>query len=249
MTNSHDGHRERLRKRFELEGLAGFEDHQALELLLFYAIPRRDTNDLAHRLLQTFGSLKNLFEADVSDIAKVDGMGGRSAALIKLLPEMAAKYWFAPGGEGKKITSIESAAAFANSLLYGKPLEHFYAVCLDAAFKVKYTTLISKGTPSQTPVFTRHVAEAALRSGTDKVIVAHNHPGGEPRPSKNDIEVTLKIASALETLDIQFIDHIIIAESGYFSFAAEQLIRDNFTEEQARAAKYTAGVMNFTKKR
>ncbi|HBU12296.1 MAG TPA: hypothetical protein DEB31_06070, partial [Clostridiales bacterium] len=124
----HSGHRQRLKERFRREGLGGFEDHQALELLLFYAIPRRDTNELAHRLLAAFGSLKNVFAADVGDLQSIEGLGEHAAALLKLIPEIAGKYWFAEEQDRAKITSIGSAASYAKSLLYGRPMEHFYVI-------------------------------------------------------------------------------------------------------------------------
>ena len=240
----HKGHRNRLKQRFVRDGLVGFEDHQALELLLFYALPRRDTNELAHRLIDSFGSLRNLFEADVADITKVSGAGESVAVLIKLLPEIAAKYWFTEGQETTKISSIESAAAYFKSLLYGKPLEHFYIACLDASFRVKSSTLLSKGTPTQTPVFIRHIAEASFRSGTEMLMLAHNHPGGSVSPSRQDIELTMEISTAMETLQIRLLDHIIISDDLYYSFAAQKLLRNNYSPEQAHAARYSTGLMN-----
>ncbi|MDL2236832.1 DNA repair protein RadC [Christensenellaceae bacterium OttesenSCG-928-K19] len=231
----HTGHRERLKNRFAREGLAGFEDHQALELLLFYAIPRRDTNELAHLLLQTFGSLKNVFAATVEDLQKVPGIGESAAILVKLIPELAAKFWFAGEDGGVALDSVEKAADYAKSLLYGKPVEHFYIICLDAAFGVKSATLLSKGLPTATSVYIRQIAEAAMRSSADKVLVAHNHPGGSPRPSKNDIETTRHIKEALDVLGIQFLDHVIVAGGGYFSFVADQIIRSDFSGGQGNA--------------
>ncbi len=238
-----------MRRRFQEQGIAGFEEHQALELLLFYAIPRKDTNEIAHRLLRKFGSLKNLFEADVSDITEIEGVGERAATLLKLIPEISSKYWFSASAERPVIASIDAAAQYAKALLYGKPLEHFYVVCLDSSYRVKSAACLSKGTPSETPVYIRHITAAAIRSGVDKILVLHNHPGGNPAPSKKDMEVTLQIASAMEALQIGFVDHIIVSDNDYYSFAAQQLIRDRFHPEDARAAQYSGGVMhsrNFT---
>lgn len=243
----HDGHRQRLKKRFLKYGLDGFEDHQALELLLFYALPRMDTNELAHTLLNHFGSLRNLFEADTTDLVKVSGIGEHSAILVKLIPALASRYWFTEGDDAPKIVSIESAVEFCKSLLYGKPVEYFFIICLDAAFRVKATDLLSKGTPSQTTVYIRHIAEAAIRSGADKIIIAHNHPGGDPAPSSMDVEVTMNVSEAMQGLGIQLIDHIIISDGDFYSFLMDQRIRSNFTQEDAQSAHYQVGLMKDVK--
>ncbi len=243
MSKIHEGHRQRLKKRFITEGLASFEDHQALELLLFYALPRKDTNEIAHKLLDTFGSMKNMFEADIDDLVNIDGVGEHVASLVKLIPELATRYWFTGEQQAFQITSIESAAEFAKSLLYGKPAEHFYIACLDAAYKVKSTRMLSKGTPSETPVYIRHIAESAFRSGTDKVLIAHNHPGGNPAPSQKDIKLTIRVMEAMEPLGVTLVDHIIIANDRSFSFVAKQLLDNNFTHEDALRAHYSSGVM------
>lgn len=232
-----------MRGRFQKEGLSGFEEHQALELLLFYAIPRKDTNELAHLLLQKFGSIKRLFSADIADIMNIPGIGEQAATLLKLVPEISTKYWLNDTAEEISLTSIASAAHYVKTLLFGKPLEHFYILCLDSAYRIKSAELLSRGTPSETPVYIRHITEAVIRSGVDKVLVAHNHPGGNPEPSQKDIQVTLQIAAAMEALQIEFIDHIIVSDHDYYSFAAQQLIRSHFKPEEARAAKYSAGVL------
>ncbi len=242
--NLHNGHRQRLKKRFVAEGLSSFEDHQALELLLFFAIPRCDTNELAHKLIASFGSLRNMFEADIADIMNVGGVGENTAILIKLLPEIASKYWFTPAQSGTQISSINSAAAFFKTLLYGKPVEHFYIVCLNSSYQVKISACLSRGTPSQTPVFIRHIVEAVMRSHTEMVLIAHNHPGGSVSPSKKDIEMTIDIQTALDSMQVRLLDHLILSDNEYFSFAAQRLIKSNYTPEQAHAAKYSAGLMN-----
>lgn len=240
----HEGHRQRLKERYIKEGIAKFEDHQALELLLFYAIPRKDTNELAHALLDTFGSLKNLFEADVADIMNVPGVGAGAAALIKLIPDIAGKFWFAQDSRKISVGSIAKAKEYAVSLLYGKTTEHFYAVTTDASFNVKTATLISTGTTTQTGVPVRKVVEAVIRSGVDKLMVFHNHPGGPPRPSISDIELTGSIMNAVEPINVQLTDHIIVGEDGCYSFAEQQLVGGDMPKEKARTAQYAGGAMS-----
>lgn len=242
--NIHKGHRQRLKRRFVKEGLGSFEDHEALELLLFYSIPRRDTNELAHRLISSFGSLKNLFAANVSDIMQVEGVGEHTAILIKLLPEIAGRYWFSQHPNRATITSILSAAEFFQSLLFGESVEKFYIACLDVSFRVISEQLLSQGTPTQTPVFIRHIAEAALRNSSEMILVAHNHPGGDPYPSKSDIELTIKIQEAMDALSIRLLDHIIVSDHDYFSFAAKQLVQSDVSEKDAYSAKYSTYLQN-----
>ena len=116
----HDGHRERLKKRFLKQGLDSFEEHEALELLLFFALPRKDVNPLAHELLERFGSLKNIFDADPSDLARIKGIGESAAVLIKLQSELARKYWLSDLESNAKISSIASAIEYVSLLFRGK---------------------------------------------------------------------------------------------------------------------------------
>ncbi len=241
--NLHSGHRHRLRRSYIKNGMDGMEEHQALELLLFYAIPRRDTNELAHRLLKQFGSLRNIFEADAEQLKEVEGVGESAAALIKLVPDIASKYWFSARRDSYTITSIGSAAKYFKSVLFGKPVEHFYIACVDSGFRVKNCTLLSSGTPSQTPVEMNRIARIATAMNAEKIIIAHNHPGGSAAPSQSDIRVTVAIFEAMAGINIALIDHIIISDDDFFSFTAHQLIGKSHTREQAHAAQYSASLM------
>ncbi len=225
------------------EGLASFEEHEALELLLFFALPRRDTNVLAHELLKKFGSLQAVFNADPADLARVEGIGENAATLIKLQPELARKYWLDDIAGGTQISSIESAIEYVRHLLRGKNQEELYLLCLDAHFRIRHTEQLSRGTATQTVVSIRRIVESVVRTGTEKIILAHNHPGGACLPSKMDFETTTKILSAMGAVGISFLDHIIIGTDGAFSFSEKLLTRQDFTSEQARAAQYSGSVM------
>ncbi len=242
--NLHSGHRQRLRLRYIKNGMDGMDEHQALELLLFYAIPRRDTNELAHLLLNQFGSLRGIFEANIERLREVEGVGESAAALIKLVPDIASKYWFSANKGSYTITSIASAAEYFKAMLFGKPVEHFYIACVDSAFRVKNCTLLSSGTPSQTPVEMNRIARIATGMNAEKIIIAHNHPGGSVSPSQSDIRVTMAIFEAMAGINITLIDHIIISDEDFFSFTAHQLIGRDYTKEQAHAAKYSSGLMD-----
>ncbi len=171
----HAGHRERLRARFLREGLDGFEDHQVLELLLFQAIPRLDTNPVAHRLMQRFGSLSAVLEADPKDLATVEGVGANAAAFLSMVPRITRRYFHDRVKHSRKILNTSEAAAdYLIPLMAGRPEEVFYLICLDSRLRVLYPALISEGTVKDALVHPRHVVEAAIRHKAASAILAHN---------------------------------------------------------------------------
>lgn len=222
--NLHEGHRQRVRARFLAEGLDAFEDHQVLELLLFYSIPIRDTNELAHRLIKEFGSLANVLEADPRELCRIPGVKENTAVLLSLLPQLARRYFKGKWGGKPELNSSSKAGEYAVSLFVGRSYEAFYIVCLDAQNRVNYAALVQEGTINEAAVYPRLVVEAALRHQANCVILAHNHPGGTLRPSEADIQVTKKIVAALGSIGVHVADHIIVAGEGYYSFAENGLI-------------------------
>ncbi len=215
----HEGHRNRLRTRVLKEGIDSFEPHQVLELLLFYSIPRKDTNELAHKLLDEFGSLPGVFEADPKDLCKVSGIGENTALLLSLIPQLARRYSKDKWGEKPEISSSTKAGQYAVSLFAGRTYEAFYIICLDAQNRVNFSDLVHEGTINEAPVYPRILVEIALRHKANSVILAHNHPGGSLNPSRADIEATNNIRNALEAISIKVIDHIIVCGEKYYSFA------------------------------
>jgi DNA repair protein RadC len=223
--NLHSGHRERLRKRFFDEGLDAFEDHQVLELLLFYAIPRSDTNPIAHRLLKRFGSLSAVLEADPKDLATIEGMGESAAAYLSMLPQALRRYMKGKASKGNpKLNDPDKAAKYVMPLMAGRTEEVFYVLCLDAQLKVNYAALVSSGTVKEAQILPRQVVEEAIRHKACSVILAHNHPSGTLKPSKSDIELTRQLMDALNHIDIKVQDHIIIAGTEFLSFSKEGLM-------------------------
>lgn len=219
----HQGHRQRVKKRYLTEGLDSFEDHQVLELLLFYCIPMRDTNKIAHKMLDEFGNLAALFEADPAEISKRCGVTENVAILISLIPPLTRRY-LRIQSEKKALNSSSLAGEYAVSLFAGKVYEHFYVICLNSQNKVNYAALVHKGTINEAPVYPRLIVEAALRHRANSVILAHNHPGGSLKPSADDIRVTKNIVDALETISVKVLDHIIVAGDKYMSFAESGLL-------------------------
>lgn len=222
--NLHEGHRQRVRARFLAEGLDAFEDHQVLELLLFFSIPLRDTNKLAHQLIGDFGSLANVLEADPRELCRRHGVKENTAVLLALVPQLARRYFKGKWGGKPELNSSSKAGEYVVSLFVGRCYEAFYVVCLDAQNRVNYAALLQEGTINEAAVYPRLVVEAALRHQANCVILTHNHPGGTLRPSDADIQVTKKIAAALNTIAVHVADHIIVAGEGYYSFAEHGLI-------------------------
>ncbi|MHB1652164.1 MAG: RadC family protein [Desulfitobacteriaceae bacterium] len=213
-----------MKNRFLEEGLDGFEDHQILELLLFYAIPRRDTNEIAHSLIRKYGSLSGVLEADPKDLAKTPGLGENSAVLLALIPSLARIYLKDRWGSRPTLNSTAKAGEYVLTLCAGRTYEVFYVICLDAQHNVIYPALVHEETIDQAPVYPRVIVETALRHKAHSVILAHNHPGGSPTPSPQDIEVTKRIQVALEQISISVLDHIIAAGEQYVSCAEKGLL-------------------------
>jgi DNA repair protein RadC len=223
--NMHEGHRKRLKERFLKEGLDSFEPHQVLEMLLFYSIPRKDTNEIAHKLLEKFGSLSGVFEADINDLYNTEGIGENSAYLLTLIPSISRRYFNDKWGEKPVLDSSAKAGQFAVSIFMGRTYEAFYLICLNSQNRVNYSALIQEGTINESPVYPRLIVETALRHQANSVILAHNHPGGSMNPSRADIEVTECIRVALEAISITVIDHIVVAGDKYVSFAEKGLMK------------------------
>ncbi|OPX45941.1 hypothetical protein CLHUN_04160 [Ruminiclostridium hungatei] len=222
--NVHQGHRQRVKTRFLTEGLDGFEDHQVLEMLLFFCIPMKDTNDLAHKMINEFGSLAGLFEADPKDICKRCGVSENTAVLVSFIPSLSRRYFNRKWGDKPVLNSSSKAGEYSVSLFAGRTYEVFFVICLDSQNRVNYAALVHEGTINESPVYPRLIVETVLRHQANSVILAHNHPGGSLQPSQDDIAITKKITSALEPISVKVMDHIIVAGDKYMSFKERNLI-------------------------
>lgn len=207
----HKGHRSRLRQRFLTQGLEGFLPHEALELLLFYAIPQADTNPLAHRLIQTFGSLDAVFSAHPEELMQVPGVGENTAVLISLLKPIAN---LAARNKTNTPPVLENKRDLENyclSLPFDLGHETFYLICLDAQWRVLRTVPLFQGTIDAVSIHARIIVETALRHKAYSVVAVHNHPSEKAEPSQADMQVTELIYSALDMVEIPLIDHIIVS--------------------------------------
>ncbi|MBR4035571.1 MAG: DNA repair protein RadC [Oscillospiraceae bacterium] len=215
----HDGHRQRLKSRFLAQGLSGFEDHNILELLLFYSIPRSDTNEIAHHLLKEFKSLSGVFDAPVEELCKIKGISIHTATLIKLIPEMMSVYHTDKTKDTKIVTSTSEAGKFFIPRFYGKKNEEVHVLLLDDKKKVIRCDKLFEGTVNSTPITVKKVVAAAVNSNATGLVLAHNHPGGVALPSQRDIRATEKIYKALKLINVELCDHIIVADDDFVSLA------------------------------
>ena len=220
----HDGHREKMRRRFQETGLEGFADHEALELLLYYAIPRRDTNELAHRLLARYGSLAALLQAPIEDLRRVEGVGESAAVLLKLVPAFVYKAQRSAGQE-TVLNSTEKAGRYLLSCFAGERNEVIYQLCLDRKGKLLARKRLSEGGSAAAELNIRRLVENALLSSASAVILSHNHPSGIALPSREDYTTTRRVQEALATIGVELLDHIIVAEDDYVSLADSGILQ------------------------
>ena len=222
--NIHEGHRGRLHDSYLRSGLEGFSDVVALELLLCYAIPRRDVNGLAHRLLQHFGSLYDVFNAPVSQLAAVDGMTERAAVLLNLQSTLAQRCVESQLRSVRAYTRNDDCAELLCKHLRGLHEEQVWMLSLDAKCKLIECRCIGEGSGSFVSLPPRRVVEAALGINACSVMLAHNHKSGVALPSREDVELSRLIKQALGCVDVYLIDHIIVADGDYVSMNQSGLL-------------------------
>lgn len=213
----HDGHRQRLKDRFLKQGLDGFTDIQVLELLLFYALPRRDTNPIAHDLLKRFGSVRQVLEAPVERLTEVEYITENAAVLLKLAPELLRYYQVDKVKEEMPLVTIQACGDYLKHFFLGRKNETVFLLCLDAKCKVLACREVGEGSVNSANVPIRRVVEIALAEGASTVILAHNHPSGIAIPSGEDLATTRRLYAALSTVDVILADHIVVADDDYVS--------------------------------
>ena len=215
----HKGHRERLKTRFLEEGLDNFTDIQVLELLLFYAIPQKDTNPIAHRLLVHFGSLSQVLEASPEELKKVDGISDHSATLLSLVTEIGRYYLVDRTMREKILPTIDDCGKYLVSFFFGRSNETVFLLCMDAKCKVLCCKEVGEGSVNSAGISIRKIVETALAANASTVVLAHNHPSGIALPSAEDVQTTRRVAAALSAVEVHLADHIVVADGDYVSLA------------------------------
>ncbi len=215
----HEGHRERVKKRFRQEGLDGFDEVHALELLLFFCIPRGDTNVLAHELLEHFGSFAQVLDAPAEELEKVPGIGQHASTFLTLITQVSRYYFVSRNEVCSILTSTEQCGRFLLPYFVGQRDEIVYLLCLDSKCKVICCKEVSRGNVNSAGVSVRKIVETALAANAVSVVLSHNHPDGLALPSHEDVLTTRRVAVALDAVGIVLADHIVVADGDFVSLA------------------------------
>jgi DNA repair protein RadC len=218
-THKGAGHRNRLREKFLKSGLSGFHDYEIVELLLTLATPRKDCKDTAKEVLKTFKSLSGVFEASKEELLSVNGIGPINMFGIKLIKAVSERYLEKKLLEKEHIHNSQDLFNYLYQTLRDKAQECFTVVFLDAKNSVIDSKILFKGTLTESAVYSREVVKAALEQRAAALIFAHNHPSGDPEPSKVDILITKRLLFACHVVGIKVHEHIIIGDNRYYSFA------------------------------
>ena len=224
----HKDHRQRLKQRFQREGLDNFDDLYILELLLFYCVPRRDTNEIAHNLLEQFGSLPRVMEAGQEEVKKVTGVGEGVATFFSLLQQLYRVWEIRRHDDISIINSHEDIKKLMLARMDRQRNETVYLLCMDAKRKVLCLEKVGEGSVNSANVPIRRIVEVALAANATTVVLGHNHPGGLAFPSPEDINTTNYVAKALWAVEIDLADHIIVSDGEYISLAQSGLYRPGF---------------------
>ena len=221
---SAEGHRQRLRARLLTAGPDSVADHELLELVLFLALPRRDTKPIGRALLARFGSFANAIAAPLPDLVAVDGMGEAGAAALKTVQAAALRLMRAEVQSQPVLSNWDGLIGYLNAQLARERVEQFRILFLDTKNRLLADEAQARGTVNHTPVYPREVAKRALELHAAGVILVHNHPSGDPAPSRADIDMTTEIGRALTTLGVALHDHVIVGNGRWFSFRGEKLL-------------------------
>ena len=219
--NPHENHRARMKARVKRDGLTSLAEHEALEYLLFFAIPRRDTNELAHALIEEFGSFTKVLQADEDALQRVPGIGKHSAEIIKMVYDFHRYYEVKSRRVPASLKTVEACTDYALNLEWSDRDERCYLVLLDDRFHVERTVLIGEGVPNAVSFNKAKLMREAARSNATIAFLTHNHPTGLAIPSTQDVIATDNVKLLLLDLNIRLLDHIIVARDGTFSFRSK----------------------------
>lgn len=220
--NIHKDHRQRVRTRYFKEGIGSMAEHNIVEFLLFFGIPFKDTNGIAHELIEKFGDLSGILEAPVEELVRVDGVGENAAALISLVHDIAEIYNEKKLHSSAKSSEEMSFSDFLSVKYAGENKEKVYLICLDSKGKLQHCVKICDGSPDRAYLDTRMVVETVVRFDSKNVILAHNHPNGFAVPSSADVDTTKSLIPVLRAIGVNLVDHIIVSPDDTFSMASSR---------------------------
>lgn len=230
MANEHSGHRSRMRERFLHTHFDGFEEHQILEMILYYVYPRTDTNPLAHRLIDNFGSIASVLDASVDALIDA-GLTKNAATFLVMLPDISRVYLNDRNNNQSKIIDFERLGEYFTAKFIGRDEETMILLLADAKGKEVYCGVVSKGSihASEAPV--RRIVDLSMRYNAATAVIAHNHPSGVALPSQADIKATTTISNALNLIGVMLVDHLIISDDDFVSLRETKLCQDLIMSE------------------
>jgi DNA repair protein RadC len=238
----HKGHRERLKRRFiNQESFDGFEPHEILELLLFYAIPQGDVNPLAHELIDHFGSLPEVFAASREELMQFKGIGEHSATLITMIQPLNRALKKMGQKALPRITGYSDAAVLAHQLMDTSQVERVALIMMDAKGKVLRTPLLAEGTTCAVSLSIPKILEWVVRVKPASIILVHNHPGGDITPSYNDDHGTLQLLIAMKLMEVSILDHLVVNETECYSYERENRMEGLRQQANIRAGQARVG--------
>ena len=211
----HKGHRRRLKKRYINESGEGFCDHELIELLLFYSIPRKDTNAIAHELYERFGSISGVANAGIDQLKLVDGIGDNAALLLDLVMSFAKRIAAEQKVEKKRLDTLKKLVEYAKSFMFGATNEQVYLVMMDSTLRVIDTKLIAVGHIDEVHPIIRRVLEFVVLKRASAIALTHNHPNGGVEASTVDVEFTALLQRELEVIGVRFVEHVIVDNNSY----------------------------------
>ncbi len=223
MPCEHEGHRQRLKERFVKTGLEDFEPHVILELLTFYSVPRKDTNPLGHELINRFGSLSEVLDASVEELMKVKGVTLNTAVLISMIPQIARRYLEEKAKAVNVVGGCDDLAFYLMPHFVGRTVETVILVGLDNKNKIISSVIVAEGGRDHVEISKNRIIREIMRIGATRVAIGHNHPRGFAAPSDDDVAMTVEIRELLESVGVEFVDHLICGEDDYVSMRASGL--------------------------
>lgn len=239
--NLHAGHRERMKAQFLKNGMSFMEDHVALEMLLYYSIPRGDTNPIAHRLIDAFGSFSAVLNAPYEELLTIEGVGPSSAMLLHMIPELCRRYQEDLEKEGDRVFDAESALRLIRPKFLGRKTEAVVLLLLNSKGEVVYCDVVTEGSMNAVPIYASKLVRLAARYDASSAILAHNHPSGYAFPTKGDIIATRHVIWALDSLNVRLSDHLIVTDNDYLSMSSSGLLESLYSNhEEEKEQRLTA---------
>lgn len=245
--NLHEEHRKRMKERFNQNGLKSFQPHEILEMALYYCIPYKDTNALAHDLLSRYGSINQLLKTDPQYLMEIKGVGGNTATFLSFLKQFVEYYVSQEDTEKLNLKKHSACVEFVKKQLRYQEKEQLLVLCLDSQMYYIRHDILSTGMVNQTSVNIRSIVNHALKFNSTGVVIAHNHPSGTPEPTIEDNVLTETLYKALNYVEISLLDHIVIAGNEYYSYFKDgkiEQLQDKFnTEKSARMLQNIGGFL------